>query len=1004
MAEDGGDANIIRTGYCPTCGRTFGREMHTLRRLGNTSQFACDHCGGEFIETERGMLPLNPIINVERAPTELCPVCGQRISVEGFNNGAIHRLACHNPRCRGREFVVPTGGRIIKPWFMDLNERDYKHWLDVRKAKKLEQLEILKNLPRLQNRRLQSMREDEIKRMESVINSHGFTDAYAKRLGISEDALRNSGFDPDEPKNMLSGDDLNKYRQSLGKKLKKGEEFLTEEGRAALASKEAYEAGFDKPEEWGRYLGGKYGGDYGRRKGGRIGRRYGRAGKFLYGMEKYTEKSTFSLVLALIGIVAGAILGWPFLVAFTCWAARNILPSPKKTKLVDDWKDYRLGSLFASGEGFDNRYSTGISATKSLLKIAMLFFFGWGFFTLDVPFRGILLLVFAFMAYFSLPAEFSTDEPYKFVEGLIRVPVALLLFYIFSSVFESLELGVLSLAFFLILPIAAEKENLARAIGHMGSGITANYEMFDKILFIILMGIGLWTVLGGAGMNLDVATLAGSIFLPFWIIALIGGVFSPAQTRPYTGILVLILVFVFYAGGAGEQIVGYGFFGEWWPAVHNAFGTVTAPLGDLFSTLGETFGQTWTLFTNPMGFAKGIMEGSYEPNPHGPTGSFGVEIDSLSVPAIYPGMTTMLTFSVKNVGPEKGKNVRVWVDVPDDLKDSITIGPDGGVFETKEMEKEYIIPLFFTMDTDCDRLKEGGGLRLTDRNKYIRVNVSVEYDYEVSAWMPITIISEQEWRERSQKGTFSLSKVGSHISTSPVKLSLGSFDQPLIGGESRRYYLGFNLTSAEGRDSAIMWDSVNVTFDMPAELMKYGDKVMTPICNPVPTKTGPSYVWNEFEKYPASAIFCYFPSTPNPVSPSVTYYVRAHATFRFRKWETKDTLFAFSDVCTDITIPPAAIVADSACCSNIKTGRNVKGDYIGGTGEGNPCENGWGGCRKHVPEDCASGLECRAVEGISGDICCKTGSENDAQCRDTFVNVFSKGQLYDMYCSPTPAT
>jgi hypothetical protein len=48
-------------------------------------------------------------------------------------------------------------------------------------------------------------------------------------------------------------------------------------------------------------------------------------------------------------------------------------------------------------------------------------------------------------------------------------------------------------------------------------------------------------------------------------------------------------------------------------------------------------------------------------------------------------------------------------------------------------------------------------------------------------------------------------------------------------------------------------------------------------------------------------VFCTNNKAPVITSPTKTYFIRAYSKFRFIKWETKDTLFAFSDVCKDTT-------------------------------------------------------------------------------------------------------
>jgi hypothetical protein len=753
----------------------------------------------------------------------------------------------------------------------------------------------------------------ELDRMVDNIKAHKFTDIFFKRLGIGRDEAKRYGFDPDTPSHY-SSEEVDKFKKSLGREEKKGEKFLTEEEGTAMQSEEVAKRHAEEALVFGR----------GRKS---VIKGFNRT---LGGFSKYGEQTGFSIVLALIGVVVGAILGWPFLVGFASWAARNVIPNPKKLTMVKDWDQNRFGSLFSKSgdDDYNNRYSVGLATMKSLLKISTLFFFGWGFFVTELEFRGFMLLAFFFSAYFSLPGEYSTAEPQKMLEGLLRIPIALILsFVVLWGIFGSGELAWICMAFFAVFPVATERKNLARAIGQAGSGVTATFEMFDKLLFVVLMFGALISTMGLFGMGegglaLEFGTVFGNVFFWFWIIAFLGGVMSPAVVRPHTGIIMLLMVFFFYSAGVGGQVVGQGFFGAWWPTVHNTISAVTEPMGELFATLGTTFGNTFQLFINPMGFARGIMDGTYEPNPYGPTGSFGVEIENLQIPAIYPGTKSMVTFNIKNVGPVKARNVIVKLELPGVLKGVkmskvLVLGPDkasdgaydsGDMDELGVMEPNDIIPMFFVIDArDCEKIMEVArdswidekldlDDRLNLRNMYIRANVSVEYDYEVSSWMPLTIISKGEWRERTSRGTFVPGKVSSHISTSPAMLSIGSFDQPLVTGDDRPFYMGFNMTSAEGRDSAILWDNVKVKLDYPSELGSL-DKTD---CQPSYARGGtePPYEWDG-KDIKNRAVFCMFDKTPDPFAPSKTYYISANSSFRFSRWEIKDTLFAFSDICRE---------------------------------------------------------------------------------------------------------
>ncbi len=657
--------------------------------------------------------------------------------------------------------------------------------------------------------------------------------------------------------------------------------------------------------------------------------------------------------LVLLGLVFGALVSWHFTVALSIWAGKNVLPRPKFTMPKN-----RMGVLWAHEAGeYDNRWSSGLSFTHSLLKLMILFFMGWGFLDTTLPFRGLLLLGFFFVAYFSLPGEYSPEEPEKFMEGILRPVVALILAsVVFAGVFQSWELGWMCLAFFAVFPVATEKKNLARALGSSMSGVAASYENIDKLIFLVLILVAGANIMGwvdwmSGGLDLDLGTIAGNVFFPFWIISAVGGFMSPANVRPYTGIVMLIMVFLLFSTGSGEQIVGQGFFGAWWPSVHNALTSALEPMGEVFGTLSGTFGQTFGLLLNPVGYAQNIMEGTYEENPTGLTGSYGLELENLAVPPIYPGTQSMATFNVKNVGPAKAKDIRIEVELPDYLEGAVTVGSgsldSSGNLESKmfydstdwdelsEMDPSYVIPLFFMIDaSDCEAINklESGVSRLTKRNQYIRVNFSVEYDYEVNSWMPLEVISNQEWQDRTAAGTFVQTKVGSHISTSPTKLSIDSFDQPIIAG-NRQFYIGFNMTSAEGPDSRILWGDqlTKITLELPTELVK--DRGLT--CVPAPSQpsreqTGVTMLtWNG-DAVANRAVFCYTRSIGEIDAPTKSYYIRATSTYRFRKWVSKDTLFAFGDACPEYA--DTGVNATNATTTSNCTGLGEE-DCKGRTGE-----------------------------------------------------------------------
>ncbi len=951
--RDAGPEGVAGEKLCPTC-LSFSHVPYPLHKLPvrgpkGSDLYQCNRCKNKFVE-HNGTLHLTHQWDLHTIPGFLCPVvksdgkpCGGKLyhdRHETPQGGTIYRIQCKNPKCKG--------GYHLQPWFVDLPKRDYEQWKKIKQDKNAESFEDFEeymannfdydsdakwnpirkqNFQRLmfwnsskrkeageylKTRRLDLKRKKEFERLKKENEKLGYVKNMDLEgiLGFSRDddpvkydaalqELAKLGIDPNE---------YDRLSKEIKDEIDAVDTPLTEE-LSKKRSKEAWE------------------------RGDKYGKGWTGVGRFGNRLVKYSQQSTASIIMLLAGIVLGAMLSWPFTVALTAWAARNILPTPGALVIQNDFEKRRMGSLFAKSgkddkEDYNNRMNTGLAATRSILKIVILFFLGYGFFMTDLPFRGFLLLVFFFTAYFSLPGEYSPDEPYKFMEGIWRPFVAFILaFVVFGGIFQSNELQWLCMAFFAVIPIAKERENLARAIGQWSSGVAATYENVDKVIFIILMFIGGGTVMnwfgmGATGLDLDWGTVAGNIFLPFWIISFIGGLTSPANVRPYTGIVMLTIVFVFFSAGPGEQIVGQGFFGVWWPSIHNTMTSVMTPIGEGMGALTNTFGQTFMLMTNPVGYAQNIMEGTYEKNPTGLTGAYGVEIEQLMLPAINPGTDAIATFNLRNVGPVDATNVEVTISIDDEqLSQVIELEPStfskDDYIDLASMEPSFIMPLYFTIGAEnCESINEKAkekywllgekgeevvksGLSL--RNMYIEVDATVDYDYNVNSWMPLEIISEQEWRDRTARGTFTQSNVGSHISTSPARLSIGSFDQPIVSG-NRPFYVGLNLTSAEGPDSEIVWENplTEVTLSLPndignmiTECMPNSGKYVRNIVGDMIT-----YTWKGAD-IKDTAMYCMSSSITDMGVPSKTYYIRANSKFRFRKTVSKDTLFAFDDVCLE---------------------------------------------------------------------------------------------------------
>jgi hypothetical protein len=423
----------------------------------------------------------------------------------------------------------------------------------------------------------------------------------------------------------------------------------------------------------------------------------------------------------------------------------------------------------------------------------------------------------------------------------------------------------------------------------------------------------------------------GTVFLAVWIIGVIAGFTTPAETRPWMGIVLLMIGFVVFGLGMGDQYIGSAFFGQWWPTVHNTVGEVVKPIGDMFGQFQNTFGQGWLLFTNPVGYAQQITQGTYAKNDLGMTGAYGLEIRKFDVQSIYLDEPFMIEIQLENKGIFNARNVTVdvltsipffrigkdtnslnntanemkyvYTDKYEKLWYKYTVNLDTEMAKSlKDIERQDALPIFLVGKMSCTdfQTKAWESFHIskeTDkRSLYIPFVINVSYDYEATSDLQIDIISNEEWKRLSAEDNLVRGPRLSIISTSPASLNLGSMDQP-IKAESP-FFVGFNMTTTWPEKTAIIGGKVNL--NLPSEFGKFGTMPQQITCTGTPscatTQEDNNCTFN-LENSVSKSAFCSYTKAPSITVPKKTYTITANAIYRFAKWDSKDTLINFKDVC-----------------------------------------------------------------------------------------------------------
>ncbi len=802
-------------------------------------------------------------------------------------------------------------------------------------------------------------------------------------------------------------------------------------------------------------------------------------GRGFLGMGKFKESSYGSYILKVSWLFGLFLVAGLFTYSFSIyffWAFLSIalyvlIPPPEGF----DAEEGKIGWGSLNPWNWQSRKPkahTSFAWLRSIAKITAIIMFALAFRQLGDVFNAAFIAT-VFIGYFSMKVEFDPKYPGEFIESLLRFAVLgayFIPFWVFGSIFQSYVLVAIAFAFFAIPPLPkADIKNLAEVLSQGLSGATSYYKMFDMIIFSLLMAFALM----GALVGFPGWALTGALqktFIYFWIVSFIGGLFSPVHERPLTGLLMLGGATIIYGIGPGSQEVGSALLGQWWPTVHNAVTDTFEPVVAVFDQLGQTFSNAFLLLTNPAGYATSILNGTYAENPTGKTGAFGVEINDFTVSQIYIQQAYITTVLIKNEGSYPARNIVVELRTGNEspLQTPPRQGgapfPGGGslppiISEQKRLSitdlgfggsDEFVTTKYVDNNKENKLIQQdvrqflfqSAGISCNTvacydlRARFIPLIAEVTYDYEVESNLEVEFLDVAEWERRiSNRRLFTQQKL-SKITTAPVKLSIGTLDQPIR--EETPFHIGALLASQEGKDSRINNALIEINFPNDSFKLKnktvknsQGTEIKIPDCTnekniywtegeslkplteintDTPLKEMQEdgrVVWKFNKPEEIAPVYCQFEAASGFSEPSKTFLVKANATYSFSRWKSKDTKIEFTGTC-----PSTAKC--SATPTTIPSGAPVFGseNYCRGIGKYRPpdyplCVHGEGNCNSNAecdqtkPNQNFGTLECRRnIPGLSIGICCYNGigsngeqktRETDEACKTAFEN--NKAQI-----------
>jgi|GEM_PF-6534127 len=202
-------------------------------------------------------------------------------------------------------------------------------------------------------------------------------------------------------------------------------------------------------------------------------------------------------------------------------------------------------------------------------------------------------------------------------------------------------------------------------------------SLIGNTIFATLMALSLGNLIEMSGFGPTGAfeiPLITVILVTVWFLALVIGLFTTPEARPYVGSLVLIMaIFVFSFQYTG--VVGTALFGNWWPTIEHGISIIAQPLGDAYSTMQNQMRCLQILMTNPALYSTTPGCGAPMPQTEAAGSVSAVQIEDLDAingvtgeNNIYADAPLIGTFTIRNAGDFVASNM--WVETGDiKLKD-----------------------------------------------------------------------------------------------------------------------------------------------------------------------------------------------------------------------------------------------------------------------------------------------------------------------------------------------